>query len=88
MIEGDGKMGRWGDEEMGRWGDGKETEIHPLSWSIGIARSPRHPTLREAPLFPRSYSANISRSVNGVVRQQNDRFPFIGAEAIVADIIR
>ncbi|NEQ72667.1 MAG: isopentenyl pyrophosphate isomerase [Okeania sp. SIO2C9] len=48
---GDGEMGRWGNGEMGRWGaektvSRKETEIHPLSWSIGYGEvsSPSHST--------------------------------------------
>ncbi|NEP72732.1 MULTISPECIES: hypothetical protein [Okeania] len=87
-------MGRWGDGEMGRWERNRNTSSLLVDWIwrgdpfLQTRSEDRHPTLREAPLFPRSYSANISRSVNGVVRQQNDRFLFIGAEAIVADIIR
>ncbi|NEP06803.1 MAG: hypothetical protein F6K34_19470, partial [Okeania sp. SIO4D6] len=50
MVHSNGR-GRWGDEDMRRWGvektvSRKETEIHPLSWSIGYGEvsSPSHPS--------------------------------------------
>ncbi|NEP90222.1 MAG: hypothetical protein F6K18_27235 [Okeania sp. SIO2C2] len=44
-----GEMGRWGDGEWKKTVSRKETEIHPLSWSIGSGEETRRVT-EELPL--------------------------------------